>query len=85
MVATKFIKETCNCNRYRTPFQLTTDGFTGYNYAVGTQSEGRVHYGQLVKVYKHPRAMQSVDRNIAACESHLTVKAQAKRTSGPNA
>jgi len=32
-------------------FQLTTDGLNAYNYAVGTQLEGRVDYSQLIKTY----------------------------------
>jgi transposase-like protein/IS1 family transposase len=35
-------------------FQLTTDGFAPYNYAVGMDLDGRVDYAQLVKIYKHP-------------------------------
>ena len=35
-------------------FQLTSDGFAPYNYAVGTQLDGRVDYAQLVKIYKNP-------------------------------
>src|SRR5581483_8975295 len=35
-------------------FQLTTDGFPPYNYAVGMELEGRVDYAQLVKIYMHP-------------------------------
>jgi hypothetical protein len=37
-------------------FQLSTDGFTPYNYAVGTQLDERVDYGQLVKIYASPTA-----------------------------
>ena len=32
-------------------FQLTTDGWVGYNYAVGTELDGRCDYAQLVKIY----------------------------------
>ena len=35
-------------------FQLSTDGFKPYNYAVGTQLDGRCDYGQLVKIYAAP-------------------------------
>lgn len=35
-------------------FQLSTDGFAPYNYAVGTELDGRCDYGQLVKIYKNP-------------------------------
>ena len=37
-------------------FQLTTDGLKAYNYAVGTQLEDRVDYGQLVKIYAQASA-----------------------------
>jgi hypothetical protein len=35
-------------------FQLTTDGFKAYSYVVGMELDGRVDYGQLVKIYKFP-------------------------------
>lgn len=35
-------------------FQLTSDGFSTYEFAVGLELEGRVDYAQLVKVYKNP-------------------------------
>ncbi len=35
-------------------FQVTTDGFAPYNYAVGMELDGRVDYAQLVKVYAAP-------------------------------
>ncbi|MEO8129038.1 MAG: hypothetical protein ABJF23_11170 [Bryobacteraceae bacterium] len=37
-------------------FQLSTDGFAPYNYAVGMELEGRCTYGQVVKVYASPTA-----------------------------
>jgi hypothetical protein len=33
---------------------LTSDGLPPYNYAVGTELDGRVGYAQLVKIYKDP-------------------------------
>jgi IS1 family transposase/transposase-like protein len=35
-------------------FQLTTDGFPPYNYAVGTHLGDRCDYAQLVKIYAAP-------------------------------
>ena len=35
-------------------FQLSTDGFAPYNYAVGMELDGRCDYGQLVKIYASP-------------------------------
>ncbi len=35
-------------------FQISTDGFAPYEYAIGTQLEDRVDYGQLIKVFKNP-------------------------------
>ncbi len=35
-------------------FQLSTDGFAPYNYAVGMELGDRCTYGQIVKVYKSP-------------------------------
>ena len=37
------------------PYQLTTDGFQPYIKAVKRNLAGRVHFGQLVKVYASPR------------------------------
>jgi transposase-like protein len=37
------------------PYQLTTDGFQPYIKAVKRHLAGRVHFGQLVKVYASPR------------------------------
>lgn len=37
------------------PYQLTTDGFSPYVKAVKRHLSGRVHFGQLVKVYAGPR------------------------------
>jgi len=37
------------------PYQLTTDGFSPYKKTVKRHLAGRVHFGQLVKVYAGPR------------------------------
>jgi transposase-like protein/IS1 family transposase len=37
------------------PYQLTTDGFQPYIKAIKRHLSGRVHFGQLVKVYASPR------------------------------
>jgi transposase-like protein/IS1 family transposase len=37
------------------PYQLSTDGFSPYVKAVKRHLAGRVHFGQLVKVYASPR------------------------------
>ncbi len=37
------------------PYQLTTDGFQPYIKAIKRHLAGRVHFGQLVKVYASPR------------------------------
>lgn len=37
------------------PYQLTTDGFQPYIKAIKRNLAGRVHFGQLVKVYASPR------------------------------
>jgi transposase-like protein/IS1 family transposase len=39
----------------RFPYQLTTDGFQPYIKAIKRNLAGRVHFGQLVKVYASPR------------------------------
>jgi hypothetical protein len=35
-------------------FQLTTDGFVPYNFAVGRELSGRCDYAQLMKIYVAP-------------------------------
>jgi len=35
-----------------TPYQITTDGFTPYRFAISTTLEDRVDYAQLIKVYR---------------------------------
>lgn len=35
-------------------FQLTSDGFSTYPFAVETELGGRVDYAQSVKIYKNP-------------------------------
>ncbi len=37
------------------PYQLTSDGFSPYVKAVKRHLAGRIHFGQLVKVYSSPR------------------------------
>jgi IS1 family transposase len=37
------------------PYQLTTDGFQPYVKAIKRHLAGRVHFGQLIKVYASPR------------------------------
>jgi hypothetical protein len=39
-------------------FQLTTDGFRPYEYAVGMELGDRCDYGQLVKIYQDPTTEQ---------------------------
>jgi IS1 family transposase len=54
-------------------FQLSTDGFQPYNYAVGTQLDERVDYGQLVKVYAAPTAEEQRRYSPAhVVEAHAT-------------
>lgn len=54
MSATQFMAKLAKATSADQKFQLTTDGFTGYNYAVGTELDGRCDYAQLVKVYVSP-------------------------------
>lgn len=51
--AIKFVRKLAAATSEET-FQLTSDGFAPYNYAVGTELDGRVDYAELVKVYKNP-------------------------------
>lgn len=54
MSATQFMQKLSDATDPSVRFQLTTDGFPGYNYAVGSTVEGRCDYAQLVKVYAAP-------------------------------
>lgn len=54
MAAKKFMKKLADATSRTQRFQLTTDGFVGYNYAVGTELDERCDYAQLIKIYKHP-------------------------------
>jgi hypothetical protein len=54
-------------------FQLSTDGFKPYNYAVGTELDGRCDYGQLVKVYAAPTVEEQRRYSPAhVVEAHAT-------------
>ena len=54
MSATRFISKLVMATSAAQRFQLTTDGFAAYNYAVGTQLDERVDYAHLVKTCKSP-------------------------------
>lgn len=50
MSTVQFMKMVANATSEKR-YQLTTDGFVGYNFAVGTELDDRVDYAQLVKIY----------------------------------
>ncbi len=52
--ARKFMRKIALAASNEQNFQLTTDGFAPYNYAVGMELDGRVDYAQLVKSYASP-------------------------------
>jgi transposase-like protein/IS1 family transposase len=52
--ARKFMRKIALATSNEQRFQLTTDGFAPYNYAVGMELDGRVDYAQLVKSYASP-------------------------------
>lgn len=52
--ATEFMAKIARATDPNVRFQITTDGFAGYNYAIGTHLWDRVDYGRLVKIYRHP-------------------------------
>jgi IS1 family transposase len=54
MSTTQFMQKVALATATDQRFQLTTDGFVGYNYAVGTELDNRVDYAQLIKIYKQP-------------------------------
>jgi IS1 family transposase len=53
-IACRFTKKLAAATKADQRFQLTTDGFPPYNYAVGTQLENRCDYAQLIKIYAAP-------------------------------
>jgi IS1 family transposase len=48
----RFIEKLAKATAADQRYQLTSDGFKPYNYAVGTILDNRVDYGQIVKIYK---------------------------------
>ncbi len=52
--ACRFTKKIAAATKADQRFQLTTDGFPPYNYAVGTELDNRCDYAQLVKIYAGP-------------------------------
>jgi IS1 family transposase len=52
--ARKFMRKIALATSNEHRFQMTTDGFAPYNYAVGMELDGRVDYAQLVKTYASP-------------------------------
>ena len=54
--ASRFMGKLANATDSTNRFQLTTDGLNAYNYAVGTQLDGRVDYAQLINIYAQPEA-----------------------------
>jgi transposase-like protein len=54
--AVRFMAKLATATSAEQKFQLSTDGFAPYNYAVGTELDERVDYGQLVKIYAAPTA-----------------------------
>jgi hypothetical protein len=71
--ACKFMAKLAKATSADRRFQLSTDGFKPYNYAVGTELDGRCDYGQLVKVYAAPTAEEQRRYSPAhAVETHET-------------
>ena len=50
----RFIKKLAGAASADQNFQLTTDGFSPYNFAIGNELENRCDYAQLVKIYAAP-------------------------------
>jgi IS1 family transposase len=71
--AVRFMEKLATATSAYQKFQLSTDGFALYNYAVGTQLDGRCDYGQLVKVYAAPTAEEQRRYSPAhVVETHAT-------------
>jgi IS1 family transposase len=52
--ACKFMHKIALATSAEHRFQISTDGFPPYEYAVGTQLEDRVDYGKLIKTFRNP-------------------------------
>ncbi len=52
--AVRFMKKLAAATSVEQGFQLTTDGFPPYNFAVGNELDNRCDYAQLVKIYAAP-------------------------------